>query len=742
MDNSINLYEHYTKQFEIFAEKFNQYQIELSKIISDENTVKQILASRKDYCQLSPEINKLLIKYSDEYFTRYLEYIKNYIEKKFMDNKTNDYIKEKLFDNIPPLEFNDIYSVLLNELISKDFISNVIEYSDNQLVVINPDDYKNTKPKIENYVPRPNQQEAFDRLEKNGLETGIHCQATGCGKTIIILHYIDYCGKKFGNNCKIIFFTERISILTDLFDFNTGGGEANKDNIKYWKEKGIVDLTNFNIINSATKKDTKWVNKVNESKKPTLLVINRAYLTKGSKYKKLNNLSLILHDECHNTTSVQCHRFLLNQKRKSIPIVGFSATPLRTGKNDLPKLKEIYDNPDPLLTNYNMIYSIGLGLILPPEFFWYHIDKIMLDKKDKDAINDIEIGTVMNILQEIINRMPNKKLVAWCGKINMANKWKKAFVNNHKKYNQLYNFKFFVDTSQNINDEYEQFKKLDGCGILFCANKHREGSDIRNLDGCLFLDRVKNRGCIPFIQSIGRVLRLNGKDKKKGFIIDGIYKDEHYDKHFIDKIIGYYCNLENKIGELTEDNESKLETYVRIRDMVQFDKNKEKITIKMGDSEIIINLNTLDWADVIKNFDTLLQKKMKTSAEDNLMIKGKILVEKFGFNIRTSFKNAYKKISDKDKEEYNLPDINSEENQKIIKRKTWFGILNLQHTYYKNMDIAKKELIKNKIKLEDAKNNWKKWCKIDNRLPPYPRYVWENFNYRFFNTKKNNIAWL
>ena len=37
--------------------------------------------------------------------------------------------------------------------------------------------------------------------------------------------------------------------------------------------------------------------------------------------------------------------------------------------------------------------------------------------------------------------------------------------------------------------------------ILFCANKHREGSDIRNLDGCLFLDRVKNRGCIPFNQT-------------------------------------------------------------------------------------------------------------------------------------------------------------------------------------------------------------------------------------------------
>jgi len=32
-----------------------------------------------------------------------------------------------------------------------------------------------------------------------------------------------------------------------------------------------------------------------------LIVINRAYLT-SSKYSTINNLSLILHDECHNTT--------------------------------------------------------------------------------------------------------------------------------------------------------------------------------------------------------------------------------------------------------------------------------------------------------------------------------------------------------------------------------------------------------------------------------------------------------
>jgi hypothetical protein len=686
---------------------------------------------------LSEDLMNYIKNYSCKNILQYLEYIQKIILRMFIDNKNNDKIKDKLISNKYSLD--EEYKIIIDELLDKDIINNVKEYSDINIPNITPDDYKN-KNKIENYTPRKNQKEAFDRLKNFGLETGIHCQATGCGKTIIILHYIDYCKKKFGNKCKIILFTERVSILVDLFDFIKGGGKAHKENINYWKEKGIADLTNMKIINRATdKKD--WVDIFNKSIKPTLLVINRAFLTKRRKYKDLKNLSLILHDECHNTTSIQCHNFLLDQKEKKIPIVGFSATPLRTGKNDLPRLKKIYDMEDPLLTNYNMIYSINLGLILPPEFYWYHINRLLLDKKDKNAINDIEIGTVMNILQKIVVKMPNKKFVAWCGKINMAKKWKEAFVNDRKKYTLLYNFKFFVDTSQNSNDEYEKFKNLDSECILFCANKHREGSDIRNLDGCLFLDRVKNRGCIPFIQSIGRVLRKSN-NKTKGFIIDGIYKDENYDKNFIDKIIGYYCNLENHFGELTNEKESKLETYVRIREMVQFNKDKEKIIIKMGQSEITINLNTLEWDDIIKNFDGLLQKKIKLNTEDNMIHKGQILVNNFGFNQRTNFKKEYRNISYEDKLKYNLPDIDSEEYINIFNNKSWFDILGLKHNFHKSMIIAKKKLKINKIKLEDAKNNWEKWCKIDDKLPPYPRYVWDNFNFRFFNETKKNIAWM
>jgi len=612
MDNSINLYEHYSKEFEIFAEKFNQHKMDLSKIIfaekfnqhkmdlskiiPDENTLKQLLAVRKDYCQLSPEINELLIKYSDEDLQRYLDYIKNYIEKKFMDNKSNDYIKKKLFDNIPPLEFNDIYSVLLNDLISKDFISNVIEYT-------------NTKPKIENYVPRPNQQEAFDRLEKNGLETGIHCQATGCGKSYIILYYIDYCIRKFKNNCRIILFTERINILVDLFGLSKNNKSGNNEKIQFWKDNNIANLKNLDILNVVNHKDRSWPIYLNESNKPTLILINRAYLT-TSNYELINNVSLVLHDECHNATSKKCNNFLELFKNKTT-LVGFSATPLRTGKDELEELCKIYgdeNNKLNLLTNYNLLFSMDKKLILYPEFYWYEL---------KDNIKMIdEFKIIFKLLKNVIPHLPYKKIVAWCGTINRTKKWKKIFEDNSLL---LPEFKFFLDTSQNTNDDYEKYYKTKGNSILFCASKHKEGSDIPYLDACMFLDKVKNRGSIPFIQSIGRVLRKenNTNSKKlKGIIIEGLHYKKDYEKEVLEKIIKYYFILNN----VCDDDNTKKHQFEELNKRINIDSDNKQILLKLNTNVLKIKICSSKWNTLVKKLMPLLSKKIKI-VENNILHK-------------------------------------------------------------------------------------------------------------------------
>lgn len=752
MDKS-NLYTYVLENLKIFKlkkKKDEEDLIGLNINISEEK-IKQFI-SGKIYCDLSKDLNKVLLNTDHENFIKYLDFIKDLIEKSYIKKRNHEKIKNELYSKCNPLEFDDnAYKILLDWLIDNDIINNVINNAN--LTLIDESDIPQPTKKLKKFIPRINQKEAFDKLERNGLESGIHCQATGCGKTFIILRYIDYCIKKYGNNCKIILFTERVNILADLFDFKSKDKltdkskdtELNRENIEYWKEKGIADLSDINIINRVTIKKKNWIEILNTAVKPTLLVINRAFLTLRKKYQELESLSLILHDECHNTSSKMCHDFLLNQKYKNTPIVGFSATPLRTGKDDLTKLKEIYDQEEPLLTNYNMIYSISQELIIPPEFYWYQIDESKIDKMNKNIIDDMEIGTVLMLLSQIVKKMPNKKIIAWCGRIDFARAWKKAFTINYKKYQPLENFKFFLDTSKDTNAEYKVFKNIDSHAILFCANKHREGSDIRRLDSCIFLDRVKNRGSIPFIQSIGRVLRfdIENKKKRKGFIIEGIFKDDEYDKSFVDKIITYYLNLENILGELNEDNsESKTDKYIKIREMIKFNSKKDKITINFGSSKIIINLNQLGWDEVIKNFDGLLQKKINVSAEANFIYKGKILVEDFNFNAKTDFYTEYQNISKGIKLELALPDIEEDDYQDILKHKTWFEILDIKHNYYTDMKKAKESLKKKGIKLENAKKNWLDWAKEDNRLPHYPKYLWDYFNYSFFNEVQDNFLFL
>jgi len=59
------------------------------------------------------------------------------------------------------------------------------------------------------------------------------CQATGCGKSYIILYYIKTIIEKYNRNSNIILFTERIDILNDMFKLKS---DINEQIIK-WKQK-------------------------------------------------------------------------------------------------------------------------------------------------------------------------------------------------------------------------------------------------------------------------------------------------------------------------------------------------------------------------------------------------------------------------------------------------------------------------------------------------------------------------
>jgi superfamily II DNA or RNA helicase len=660
-----------------------------------------------------------------------------------------EFIKIKSNDNKSNLiEFNDI---LLPWLKTTAFFINIYEEVAPQ--IINPEDIGPIQP-ISKFIPRENQAKAFERLESKGLETGIHCQATGCGKSFIIIRYCDYANRTI-TNPKIILFTERVNILADLFSFTRGNLLPDKTKLDHWKNLGIGDLTKFNIINRVTNKKKDWVTQLTESKGPTLLVINRAFLTLGKNYEKFKkgDINLVLHDECHNTSSIQCHELLKKCKGLDVPIIGFSATPLRSGKDDKPKLLEIYAKPDEptelnLLTNYNMIYAISKELILPPEFYWYQIETYNKEEKEDENNNMVtqeDLGSVLELLNYLVPFLPNKKLVAWCGTIGLAKKWKSMIESNYKQRKNLVNFKFGLDTSETRTEDYDQFskpptndknklidkdelKKNDqrlmywGNSILFCANKHREGSDIKLLDGCIFLDKVKNRGAIPFIQSIGRVLRLcpDTKEKTKGVVIDGFVKESNgYERQFVDKIIGYYLALEN-LCSINEEStgKSKYDQYVEMRDIVQFDKEKETISMRLGERDIKIHCNKLEWDQIIGKFDKVLQTKIGIGENEALLLE---------FN---KLKAIIKKKKFVDKEQYY---VHATDNNLLLEPEikykelwtNWYDFLGTDTSIYPVNKQAWKKLC-DKYKINKEIKYRRKWNKYG--LPAMPEELYRGFS--------------
>ena len=712
--------------------------------------------------------NKLLKKciIANDSVGKFITFLDNRIKALIEEEKQIDKIYKRI--KISPIEYKDfieIYSPLIDFIIENKWVELLFEELEPDKItdeaIIEHKQNATNFAEIKKLHLRINQIDAIEILELNGLQTGIHCQATGSGKSIIFLKYIDYFIKnKIKGN--IILFTERVNILADLFGFKTIKGIdlnlVDENNKKEWKRLNIVDLDNIDVINRVTVKCLDWDKLLTEdSIKPKLLVINRAYLTRPKMYKKIidKHIGMILHDECHSSTSNLCYDFLIHCKKYNIPTIGFSATPLRTGttssrtgvntESNIQKLLNIYGIEKEkniilnLLTNYSMINSISCDLILPPKFYWYLFDKTNTSNIDDIKIKHVteqDIAIIIKILWEVLETLPNRKIIAWCGTISMAESWQKKFIEYKEKplikelCPELLNFEFYIDHSKNFSD-YVKFKDCKSDSIMFCANKHREGSDIKYLDCCMFLDKVINRTAIPFIQSIGRVLRKE-ENKSYGVVIDGFAKDSNkYEKEMIDKIIGYYMALSN----LANNDTTKYEHYVKILNLVEFDKENKIIKLKFNTHQIVINCNKLEWGKIIEKFEPILQDKIKLSIGDNFRHKALILKTHFNFNLNTDFVAEYNNISSDDKIKYNLPDINDDEYSQLLNNKSWIEFLEIEHNFYPLDKLIKK--IKT-TKITVNKKNWNKLHIMDDKIPLYPEYYYKNFSYRLF--KNDSIA--
>jgi len=338
---------------------------------------------------------------------------------------------------------------------------------------------------------RANQLRAIEETVLNNFDSGIHYHATGSGKSWIAMHIILKFYETFPKS-NVLWICEKKSILIEQFNKTT------------LKERNFLHIfQKYNVLNYSDLKLSKWYNSVNSGifwNKPVLLIINRAFLTSSDKYKKLKiPFQLIIHDECHtivNKTTREFYDYMLQQP--IIPkCIGFSATPNQT--------YEPYKN---IITSYSIYDAYMDKVIVPPKIKWFSCDDIL------------HYDEIVHLIKEQIEseQLAYKKIIVWCGMIELCEEMAKLWSASFQEYT------ICIDTCKASIDtygSYEEFDKIEEKAILFCAAKHREGSDIKNLDCCVFLDKVENRCPKVFLQCIGRVLRIDEKRQKQfGLVID------------------------------------------------------------------------------------------------------------------------------------------------------------------------------------------------------------------------------
>tara|TARA_B100000575_G_C23140064_1_gene663223 strand:+ start:167 stop:3367 length:3201 start_codon:yes stop_codon:yes gene_type:complete len=364
------------------------------------------------------------------------------------------------------------------------------------------------------YILRNNQREAIDVSINNDFKSGIHYHATGTGKSLIAIKILEKFNQKYPDK-NVLWICERKDVLLQQFT---------KDKIK---ENGYDKIIKkFNVLDFVEYKIPNWHESLDSARfwgKPFLCIINRCFLTSNNKYIKLKcKIDLVIHDECHSIENKSTRDFYhwlinINHIKYNIKsrIIGFSATP------------ELIFPLDTILSKYSIYDGFKDNVILPPKILWLKSNK------------SIDTNNIFSIFKHDIDKLPYKKIIVWCGMIEECIKVSQEW------YSYFKNFKFCIDFNNlsNINSstniststnnklvcnknnikygDYNNFYKSRGNSILFCAIKHREGSDIPNLDCCIFMDMVSKRSQRVFIQCIGRVLRVDKERKKKyGLVID------------------------------------------------------------------------------------------------------------------------------------------------------------------------------------------------------------------------------
>ncbi len=637
---------------------------------------------------------------------------------------------------------------------------------------------------------KENQLEGIENAIACDFASGIHSQATGTGKSLMALHIMQKYHEKYPTN-SMMWLCERKDIPDKLFfskkknEDGTIESVKNTENYRKWRDYGIIDMYQFEIINLVTEKPMNWVKLLNkETDKPKFIIVNRAFLTTNSndkkykfKYEEVNYEvapKLIVHDECHSTAAPRTYELLLHMKEKwSSKIQGLSATPYREGltktkisielkeenkekwetMNNINRLINVYPHPENenqihLLSQCDLKRAIEEEFILEPVFHWFYIDEY--GKKGKSKFSNDEFESMIAALINMIEKCPYKKVLIWCKYVSIAESMYTKFEDSKNIYPELKDMETYLyhsNVDSSFKDDYDNFYKATTNSIMFCANMFREGSDIPNLSGALFLDKVKERGEIPFIQSVGRVLRKDPEGlKTHGHILDCCVKPKVSEKEedkekalqkmnrtkigsIMNKMIKYYLKLYEltAIDKTSSENtfeisKMRVKKYMEIMNNFEPEpetnlihlhlKNKKKVTIDMKELE----LHSMDWRTLTNQFEKVWERYFNFNDIEDFM-KLKFLIEKK--KIETI--EEYKKYCILNPES-NFPKDPKSKYSRFWKG--WYDFLSIDTSKYptsKEIWIKKCEELEI-TNMEEYMIHYRKY-----NLPPYPEQFYSNF---------------
>lgn len=482
-------------------------------------------------------------------------------------------------------------------------------------------------------ILRPHQEEAVNNfLEQltstEGQLRGIMSLPTGTGKTIIGLtcigHYM-----RMNPGASIIWLTERIDVLNSQFK-----DTALMDRMIITGH--LPDYTSFSKF--ITHGQAVPFSKIMASKKPVLLITNIDSIMASGKYKKFDKdrFGMIVLDESHSSGAdgtSQMLSFFIEHFTNLKVLLGMSATPIGTDSLRFENTMRLFGNGRAInfIHKISFLDAIDMGLIVPMKFYWVYVELKPGAKLGNIFDNVDHIEYMLQHIETVLSYSATKKAICWTNKTEEANRWYAIMQRNREnpKYVQLSTFKVFIshtadfllegrllldDSGRPVQDGLDLFNSYDGPALIICAQRCREGYDDPRVDTAIHLVPARKRGELPFLQKIGRAVRLYDDDghypmKEVANIMDCITtSDETSKTEAIFNMIAGYSIFLNEI-----DGDSHDVAYEKVLKSISI--TSKGISVKTQSGKIIeflitsSHLFSLDLGDLNEGIRRKIQEK-------------------------------------------------------------------------------------------------------------------------------------